>query len=142
MASATGCAPGPEGPFSTGAGARAGGGSRRRARPFGSLRGVADFRRVRREGVRRTVGGVTVVSAGGGSEGPLVGIVAGRAVGGAVERNRVKRRVREALAHAPLRGDRDYVVVAGRAVLQAPFPQVVAWVVQAVEEQVSETWSS
>ena len=71
-----------------------------------------------------------------------MGIVAGRAVGGAVERNRVKRRVREALAHAPLRSDRDYVVVAGRAVLEAPFSQVVAWVVQAVEEQVSETWSS
>jgi len=85
---------------------------------------------------------VTVVAASGGSRSPLVGIVAGRSVGGAVERNRVKRRVREALARAPLRGDRDYVVVAGRAVLAAPFPEVVAWVVRAVEEQVSETWSS
>jgi len=85
---------------------------------------------------------VTVVAAGGGPQTPLVGIVAGRSVGGAVERNRAKRRLREALAQAPLRPDRDYVVVAARAVLDAPFPQVVAWVVQAVEEQVSETWSS
>ena len=83
-----------------------------------------------------------MVSAGGGRQAPLVGIVAGRSVGGAVERNRVKRRVREALAQAPLRDDRDYVVVAGRTVLEAPFSQVVAWVVQAVEEQVTETWSS
>jgi len=142
MASESACAPGPAGPCSTGAGARAGGGCRRRGRPFRALRGAVEFRRVRRDGVRRRVGGVTVVAASGGSRSPLVGIVAGRSVGGAVERNRVKRRVREALARAPLRGDRDYVVVAGRAVLAAPFPEVVAWVVRAVEEQVSETWSS
>ena len=83
-----------------------------------------------------------MVSAGAGPQAPLVGIVAGRSVGGAVERNRAKRRLREALAHAPLRPDRDYLVVAGRAVLEAPFPQLVSWVAQAVEEQVSETWSS
>jgi len=142
MGSATACAPGPAGPCSTGAVAKAVGGSRRRRRPFGSLRGEAAFRRVRREGVRRRVGGVTVVSAGAGPQAPLVGIVAGRSVGGAVERNRAKRRLREALAHAPLRPDRDYLVVAGRAVLEAPFPQLVSWVAQAVEEQVSETWSS
>jgi ribonuclease P protein component len=92
--------------------------------------------------VRRRVGGITVVSTGGGRQAPLVGIVVGRSVGGAVERNRVKRRVREALGRAPLRDDRDYVVAADRMVLEAPFPQVVAWAVQAVEEQVRETWSS
>lgn len=85
---------------------------------------------------------MTVVVAAGGAESPLVGIVAGHLVGGAVERNRAKRRLREALARAPLRGDRDYVVIAGREVLEVPFPDVVAWVIRAVEEQVSETWSS
>jgi hypothetical protein len=34
------------------------------------------------------------------------------------------------------------VVIAGRAVVEAPFADVVAWVLRAVEEQVSETWSS
>lgn len=92
--------------------------------------------------MRKRAGGVTVVVAAGGAESPLVGIVAGHSVGGAVERNRAKRRLREALARAPLRGDRDYVVIAGREVLEVPFPDVVAWVIRAVEEQVSETWSS
>ncbi len=87
------------------------------------------------------MGGVTVVAASGGPASPQVGIVAGDSVGGAVERNRVKRRLREAVARAPLRGDRDYVVSAGRAVLEAPFADVVAWVARAVEEQESETWS-
>jgi ribonuclease P protein component len=77
---------------------------------------------------------VTVVVAAGGLCSPLVGIVAGRAVGSAVERNRAKRRLREAVARAPLRHDRDYVVIAGRAVLEAPFEDVVSWVARGVEE--------
>jgi ribonuclease P protein component len=82
------------------------------------------------------VGGVTVVMAPGGPSSPLVGMAVGRSVGGAVERNRAKRRLREALAGAPLRPDRDYVVIAGRPVLEAPFGELVGWVVGALEEQV------
>jgi ribonuclease P protein component len=80
------------------------------------------------------VGGITVVAAAGGQGSPLVGILAGRAVGNAVQRNRAKRRLREAVARAPIRHDRDYVVIAGRAVLEAAFEDVVGWVARGVEE--------
>jgi ribonuclease P protein component len=80
------------------------------------------------------VGGVTVVAAVGGPHSPLVGVLAGKAVGGAVRRNRAKRRLREALARAPLRGDRDYLVIAGETVATAPFGVVAGWVETAVEE--------
>ncbi|MFH1330280.1 MAG: ribonuclease P protein component [Actinomycetota bacterium] len=98
------------------------------------MRGRAEFRRVRREGKRRRVGGVTVVAAPGGPRSPLVGVLAGKAVGGAVQRNRAKRRLREALARAPLRGDRDYLVIAGEVVPTVPFGALVGWVGAAVEE--------
>ena len=134
MASAAACAPAPDEPCSSAAGARAAAASRRRKRLFSSLRGRAEFRRVRREGKRRRVGGVTVIAATGGPRSPLVGVLAGKAVGGAVQRNRAKRRLREALARVPLRGDRDYLVIAGEVVPTAPFGALVGWVAAAVEE--------
>lgn len=76
-----------------------------------------------------------MITAPGGSDLPRVGVVAGRSLGGSVERNRAKRRLREALAVAPLRPGRDYVVVAGREVLEAPFQELVAWVLGAVNEE-------
>jgi ribonuclease P protein component len=79
------------------------------------------------------VGGVTVVAAAGGARSPLVGVLAGKAVGGAVRRNRAKRRLREAVARAPLRGDCDYLVIAGEAVATAPFGVLTEWVAAAVE---------
>lgn len=134
MASATECAPAPDGLFSSAAAARAAAVSRRRKRPFSSLRGRAEFQRLRREGLRRRVGGVTVVAAAGGPRSPLVGVLAGKAVGSAVRRNRAKRRLREAVARAPLRGDRDYLVIAGEAVATVPFGVVAEWVAAAVDE--------
>ena len=134
MASATACARAPAEPCSSGAGARAAGASRRSTRSYTPLRTRAEFRRVRQEGRRRRVGGVTVVVAAGGARSPLVGVLAGRSVGGAVRRNRAKRRLREALARAPLRGDRDYLVIAGEEVIRAPFGVLVGWVTEAVEE--------
>ena len=73
--------------------------------------------------------------ADGGPASPRVGILAGHSVGSAVDRNRGKRRLREAMARAPLRDDRDYLLVAGRAVVEAAFPEVVSWVLRALEEQ-------
>lgn len=75
-----------------------------------------------------------MVAVAGGASSPRVGVLAGRAVGGAVRRNRAKRRLREAVAQAPLRGDRDYLVIAGEAVATAPFGALVGWVRAAVEE--------
>lgn len=135
MASATGCAPGPGGPSSTAAGPRGGSASPPERRRYGSLHGAKEFQRVRRIGRRRRIGGITLIVADGGPASPLVGIVAGQSVGSAVARNRAKRRLREVMARAPLRGDRDYLVVAGRSVLEAAFPELTGWVLRALEEQ-------
>ena len=56
---------------------------------------------------------------------PRVGFTVTKKVGNAVERNRIKRRLREAVRIAPqlgLKPTHDYVIVARRAVLDAPFP--------------------
>lgn len=71
---------------------------------------------------------------------PRVGVVAGRGTGGAVARNRGKRRLREAVARAPLRPDCDYVVTGSRGALEAAFEDLVARVRRAVEE-VNEGWN-
>jgi ribonuclease P protein component len=57
------------------------------------------------------------------TSGPRLGITASRRVGGAVQRNRVKRRIREWFrgAKTNISGDLDLVVIARRgAVEQAP----------------------
>jgi ribonuclease P protein component len=67
-----------------------------------------------------------------GTEGPVsgarVGLTVTRSVGGAVERNRVRRRLKEALrAAAPLEaeGDHDYVLMARREALGRRFAALV-----------------
>lgn len=55
-----------------------------------------------------------------------VAVVAGRKVGGAVERNRAKRRLRAALSQAELPVGVDVVLVARRPVLSATFPALCA----------------
>ena len=62
-------------------------------------------------------------------------VVAGRAVGNAVRRNRAKRRLREALRLVQLRDGREYVVIASSAVARAPFEVLVAWARTATMEQ-------
>lgn len=59
---------------------------------------------------------------------PRVGVVAGRRVGGAVVRNRVKRRLREALARAELRDGTTYIVVALPGVATATYEEMLSWV--------------
>ena len=63
---------------------------------------------------------------------PEVGVVAGRSVGNAVERNRAKRRIREALRTVELQRGVVYVVVASQAVLGVEFDRLGRWIREAV----------
>jgi ribonuclease P protein component len=100
--------------------------------PFGRLRRRVDFQRVAR-GSRKAFEAFTLQTArrGEGEDSPIgarVGFTVTRKVGSAVERNRVRRRLREALRAAhPLEaeGDRDYVLMARREALARPFVALV-----------------
>ena len=65
---------------------------------------------------------------------PQVGLVASRRVGGAVTRNRAKRRLREALLRVELRGDTAYVVVASPDVATMGFDRLVHGLGDAIAE--------
>ncbi|MDE2111288.1 MAG: ribonuclease P protein component [Alphaproteobacteria bacterium] len=92
------------------------------------LRSRADFLRAQR-GVRKVVAGLTLevcpTPATAAKTGHLrVGFTASRKIGGAVERNRAKRRLRAAAAAVlPLSGREctDYVLVARPNTLSRPF---------------------
>ena len=88
---------------------------------------------MRSTGSRRRVGGIVVFDAMGEPGLPRVAVTAGRQVGGAVKRNRAKRRMREAVAQAPIRHGHEYVLVATPAVVGAPFGDLTAWVRAAVD---------
>jgi ribonuclease P protein component len=60
---------------------------------------------------------------------PRVGFTVSKKVGGAVERNRVRRRLREVVRLSdagPLRSGSDYVVIGRRAALELPFDRLIA----------------
>jgi ribonuclease P protein component len=65
---------------------------------------------------------------------PELGVVAGKGVGNAVQRNRAKRRLREAAQHAGLRPNTAYVVVASPDVLDAEFDELAGWLQIAVAQ--------
>jgi ribonuclease P protein component len=98
-----------------------------------SLRGSNDFRRVLGGGRRSRRGAITVVGARGTGEDTRVGLVVRKDVGNAVRRNRVKRRIRHALADVSLEQGMDYVIMAGRQVLEVPFPDLTRWLQHAVD---------
>ncbi len=63
-----------------------------------------------------------------GSEGARIGFTVSRKVGNAVERNRVRRRLREAVRRAAegrIRDGHDYVIIGRRAALDAPYMRIV-----------------
>jgi ribonuclease P protein component len=101
--------------------------------PLGRLTRRSEFQRVAR-GRRSSAETFTLQSRrreGAGTEsvpGPRVGLTVTRNVGGAVERNRVRRRLKEALRAAqPLEtdGDCDYVLMARREALGRRFAALV-----------------
>lgn len=73
-----------------------------------------------------------------GEEGAVrLGLVAGRRVGGSVERNRAKRRLRHAARAAQIPTGLDVVVIASPGVLDAPFGDLVRWLTRACEQKES-----
>lgn len=102
-----------------------------------TLRRRSDFLAARNDGIK--VGGpligLQMRDRGAPDERPRVGFTVTKRVGGAVERNRMKRRLRAAaracLAPTAMAGC-DYVLVARRAVLDAPFERLVRDVGEAV----------
>lgn len=118
------------------------------------LRKHADYQRVYREGKRQSLPLMTYffaartplheASLGGSAKsarrhaieipaGSRVGLTAGRVLGNAVERNRIKRRMRQAIRQAQpeLTADVDVVLHPRRTVLEAEFPQIEREVLRA-----------
>jgi ribonuclease P protein component len=86
----------------------------------------ADFQRVYQNGRRQFTGNMTVFflrrdSASTG--GPRVGLTVGKVLGGAVDRNRIKRRMREAVRHSydASKGPIDIVFNPRKSVLELSF---------------------
>ncbi len=89
--------------------------------------GSVEFRRVYREG-RRFFGTILVLYVRPTGERRRIGIAAGRQFGGAVLRNRAKRRLREAFRRLSgrVRDQGDLVLVARPPALTAPFGAIVS----------------
>ena len=90
----------------------------------------ADFQRVYQAGRRQFTGNMTVFflrrEAAPAGE-PRVGLTVGKVLGGAVERNRIKRRMREAvrLSRSTCNGPVDIVFNPRKSVLALPFTELV-----------------
>ena len=92
------------------------------------LRRRADFRAAS-SGLRTSAGGFVLQARLRGDDGGVrVGFTVSRQVGNAVERNRVRRRLREVVRLAPataLSPGHDYVLIGRKAALVAPFSDMV-----------------
>jgi ribonuclease P protein component len=91
----------------------------------------ADFQRVYRNGRRQFTGNMTVFflrrrDEASPASGPRVGLTVGKVLGGAVERNRIKRRMREAVRLSPsaCEGPVDIVFNPRKSVLTLPFSEL------------------
>ncbi len=84
-----------------------------------------------RNGVRVRRGGVTLVRMQRGGGPARVGLTVGRRAGGAVIRNRIKRRLRAAAAEAGLPDGADYVVMAAASAASVPFDELCGWLREA-----------
>jgi len=99
----------------------------------------ADFQRVYQDGRRQFTGNLTVfylqrdsLEAGAG---PRVGFTVGKVLGEAVERNRIKRRMREAvrLSWQAIEGPVDVVFNPRKSVLTLPFAELANEVARALQ---------
>jgi len=92
------------------------------------LRRRTDFRAAA-AGARASAGAFVLQARSRGDQRPCrVGFTVSRQVGNAVERNRVRRRLREVVRLAPpaaLHPGHDYVLIGRRTALQAPFADLI-----------------
>ena len=96
----------------------------------------ADFDDVYQNGKRHFSGHMTVFYLRREAGAPRVGFTVGRVLGGAVVRNRIKRRLREAVRHhlAELPVPVDVVINPKKSVLVAEFAELEREVVRAFEK--------
>ena len=103
----------------------------------------ADFQRVYESGRRQFTGNMTVFflrrsvaeAQADSCGGPRVGFTVGKVLGGAVERNRIKRRMREAvrLSFPACEGPVDVVFNPRKSVLRLPFAELVVEVARGLK---------
>jgi ribonuclease P protein component len=95
----------------------------------------SDFDRVYKQGRRHFSSHMTVFYLRQAEGGARVGFTVGRVLGGAVERNRIKRRLREAVRQrrSVLQGAVDVVINPKKSVLTLEFPVVLEEVGRALE---------
>lgn len=97
-----------------------------------SLRSSTRFGEVMRQGKRTTVGGLTVVSLAASDQTIRIGLVAGKRLGKAVKRNRIKRRIRHACRHIDFTPGWDHILIPAASVAVVPFGTLVEWLERAV----------
>jgi ribonuclease P protein component len=95
----------------------------------------SDFERVYKEGRRHFCSHLTVFYLRQAEGGARIGFTVGRVLGGAVQRNRIRRRLREAvrLRRSLLKGAVDVVINPKKSVLTVEFPVVVEEVSRAFD---------
>ena len=77
------------------------------------------------------MGGLLVVRSPGQPDQIRIGLVAGKRIGNAVQRNRIRRRLRAAVGDAELATGFDYVLIPEKEAGDAPYPRLVEWVAAA-----------
>jgi ribonuclease P protein component len=89
------------------------------------LKSTAEFKRVRRDGKSFAHPLIVLIFTPSTVNTPRIGIAAGRRLGNAVTRNRVKRRLRAAVsAFLPKLANRDILLIARDPILNSSFDEI------------------